>query len=732
MKRLFAAVALLLCVWVPRAVHAQVPIVRNGSIDDVDPIGNCNLKPDGVSVAPNPITVGWTSATMGTPDLFRGCAPLIPLFFGVPTNLFTGTDQQDYLPDINPPYPERQAYLGFFTMKHGNTPEYREYVQNYLNVPLVEGQRYRLTMRVASLRGRTGSCFTGYKSRPRALKKIHLVFSQRAYQRDLSPTQSIFDPAAYSNAHPPQNLYQIVEIEDPQGFGNHDANAGQQWETVSVEFVCTVPGNAEYMTIGNVDANTEANSVLIDVPVFNDGNSVVTYTAIDDVKIELLESPCKGCDKYSVVATKRVEPNGRCCYDVTITNNSDCVIDRVEQRVEFLDVWYPIGAASPPLPIHPGTSRTYVFCQSASDWKRFRLVNNEGEVLCQKKLDLKCGCDCKDEIKLTLEPVESLDNKCCWKLSMKNMSNCGSQSIYGLTFEHPQIINKQGEMTPLIEGVHTNPGAAGLGGTYQFTYPVFLDPLEHVDVMKYCIDPDFTDLPITIRLKRTEDFQEQCSTLVKEFKLTCKSGPNCCAAIEFELQNKAPWWDVVPHPNCNCGGFALWIKNGTTAGCAFTSVRVTRNGTTIFTTTGNATNPTLNLQNFYAGYYCYSNVPQTFIVEFTTTDGQVCARTLVIPAAECGGGSEDPVEPFQKERSSNDNRVSPTEEILQGELLPLRDGEVLQIFNVQGVMVFSSQTSPLHDLNLEGVTRELSTGVYLCVVEGTRGTRKVRAIPVLK
>ena len=116
------AAMLLLLVCLATQLHAQ-NLLLNGSFEQ---FYKC---PGSFSYSgKNELAPGWTSPTMGTPDLFNTCSAGEA---GVPTN-WAGKSKAY----------SGSGYAGIYAFVHGRSKPYREYLQGEFTKPLEEGVKY--------------------------------------------------------------------------------------------------------------------------------------------------------------------------------------------------------------------------------------------------------------------------------------------------------------------------------------------------------------------------------------------------------------------------------------------------------------------------------------------------------------------------------------------------------------------------------------------------------------
>ncbi|MCB0792126.1 MAG: gliding motility-associated C-terminal domain-containing protein [Flavobacteriales bacterium] len=182
----------------------------------------------------------WTNPTLGTPELYHGCAPLSS-YVSVPFNTTGGFQYAR----------TGQGYAGLYTWRT-DIPNMREYAEVQLLSPLQAGTCYRVTM---------------YVNMP----------NDHPYACDGFGAHFSTNPIGASNG---QVLPYPAHVENPTGQLLTDT-AG--WTMISG--VYTAAGGEQYLTIGNFrnDAATQTLQV-------NSGTWYTTsaYLLVDDVSVEPL------------------------------------------------------------------------------------------------------------------------------------------------------------------------------------------------------------------------------------------------------------------------------------------------------------------------------------------------------------------------------------------------------------------------------------------------------------
>lgn len=199
------------------------------------------------------VSVPWGPGP--TPDYFNSCTTLAGI--DVPSNNYGVQD-----PHSDSAYAGLAVYMQF-------SPDFREYVEVQLTQPLVAGSCYELSMYV-SLAEKIGNTT--------ASSDIGAYFSA------MPLIQTIWD-----------TLPVVPQLDHLGGLVADTIN----W--VLVAGIYQAQGGEEYLTIGNFHSDAVTTTLPVDSPMTM-GTSMTAYYFIDDVSLELVESPTGGgCGPLGIV-----------------------------------------------------------------------------------------------------------------------------------------------------------------------------------------------------------------------------------------------------------------------------------------------------------------------------------------------------------------------------------------------------------------------------------------------
>jgi len=224
------------------AISQPLNLVLNGSFEEIE---SCPVEYGQLSKA-----IGWHSPSDGTPDLYSSCDP--SNFVGVPLN------------SIGYEYAHHgENYAGVFC--YDNLAEVREYIQQVLTSPLVQGKRYFLSY----------SFSMSDKSQYKILNLGVVISSDSTYS---TTTRPIIAPLA------------AIKLETGASLGRIG------WYTTEDQFIAH--GGEQYITIGNFNYDADTDTVFEPLPDSGMITYAKSYYYIDDIHLECMEP--EGCDDIGI------------------------------------------------------------------------------------------------------------------------------------------------------------------------------------------------------------------------------------------------------------------------------------------------------------------------------------------------------------------------------------------------------------------------------------------------
>ncbi len=358
-------------------------------LNPMSPLNTCNSSTDvNAATAINTLQsmcAAWFTPTNGTPDFFFGCdaVPSIP-DYGVPQNQYFSAGCNDANDPSGSASPNQRAYAGIEIIdKPTASLCYREYITQQLSTPLQPSRSYTVSFMMRS----------STNTDRNQIMRIGCLATTG------SPSSGI-----------------TVAINPATGDYAEDYNSmgwpSDDWYYVSMQVYIT--GSAKnYLTIGNFQADIPDAEWTGGVILPNEGHA---YYVIDNVMI------CETCPLGINVVKKISSDPEKCCYDITLLGS--------ESLTNYCGIVASIAAVTP-----GGTQiingpfyldQPFEFCTDrfTSGTVIFKLLDDEGKILCQYAKDLKCDCECTFEgqpgFSITLEPAGSSSSQCCWNVVVNN------------------------------------------------------------------------------------------------------------------------------------------------------------------------------------------------------------------------------------------------------------------------------------------------------------------------